>query len=75
MILSGIYALHYRAMCAIPAAEKTHAPDLINALIQAGEHVATYQHTAWWIDVNDEAALARAHTTLQRKPFAAAASA
>lgn len=75
MISSGIYALHHRAMNAIAPEKKTHAPDLINALIQAGEHVATYQHTAWWIDVNDEAALARAHTNLQRKPWGAAASA
>ncbi len=73
-ISSGTYMLHTRAMSAIRPGEKTHAPDLINLLIQSGEPVACFGHNAWWIDVNDESALALAEAALARKPLAAAAA-
>jgi NDP-sugar pyrophosphorylase family protein len=73
-ISSGVYALNRRAMSAIPANEKTHAPDLINWLMQSGELVCCFHHDAWWIDVNDETALAQAEVALARKPLAFAAA-
>lgn len=73
-ISSGTYVLHRRAMSAIRPGEKTHAPDLINLLMQSGELVASFGHNAWWMDVNDEAALALAEAALARKPLAVAAA-
>jgi NDP-sugar pyrophosphorylase family protein len=63
-ISSGIYALHRRAMQRIARTGPTDAPNLINSLLGAGEKVACYRHDSWWIDVNDEAALARAEAAL-----------
>ncbi len=74
-ISSGTYVLHRRAISAIRPGEKIHAPDLINLLIEAGEHVACFGHSAWWMDVNDESALALAEAALLREPLAAAAGA
>ncbi len=74
-ISSGAYVLSRQAMAAIPPNERIHAPDLINSLIQSGQLVSCFHHRAWWIDVNDEAALAQAEAALVRKPLAFAASA
>lgn len=63
-ISSGIYALHRRAMQRISSGSPTDAPSLINLLLDAGENVACYRHDSWWIDVNDETALARAEAAL-----------
>lgn len=71
-ISSGTYMLHRRAMSAIQPGEKMHAPDLVNLLMQSGELVACFGHDAWWIDVNDESALAVAEAALARKPLALA---
>lgn len=71
-ISSGTYILSKRAMTAIPAGQRVHAPCLINALIEAGQAVHCFRHTAWWIDVNDEAALALAEAAFSRKVLAAA---
>ena len=73
-ISSGAYMLHRRAMAAIPPDQRTHAPDLIHLLIQSGEFVACFGHNAWWIDVNDEVALALAEAELARRPLASAAA-
>ena len=75
LISSGVYALNRRAMSAIAPDEKTHAPDLINSLAAGGELVSPFQHQAWWIDVNDEMALARAEAALEQRTSAMAASA
>ncbi len=75
LISSGIYALSRRAMSAIPPDEKIHAPDLINSLAEGGELVSFFKHDAWWIDVNDEAALARAEAALELRAGTMAASA
>ena len=68
-ISSGLYVLSKRAMQAIEPEQRIHAPDLINRLIAKGEHVAAFRHKAWWIDVNDETALAMAEAALLRKPL------
>lgn len=73
-ISSGTYMLSNRAMSAIPAGQTIHVPQLINMLIEAGEAVDCFRHTAWWIDVNDEAALALAEAGFPRKAPAAAAA-
>ena len=67
LISSGTYVLGRRAMSAIAPNGRTQAPDLMNALIRSGELVASYEHSACWIDVNDEAALARAEAALAQK--------
>jgi len=68
-ISSGLYVLSNRAIAAIGQEERIHAPELINRLISRGDHVAAFRHQAWWIDVNDETALAAADVALARKPL------
>lgn len=64
-VSSGAYVLDRRAMLAISPGERVHAPDRINALLDAGEQVSCFQHEAWWIDINDEDSLARAEAALE----------
>lgn len=59
-ISSGSYILSPRALSSIQPHARINAPDLINALIESGELVSCFDHQSWWIDVNDEAALASA---------------
>ncbi|HEY7211961.1 MAG TPA: sugar phosphate nucleotidyltransferase [Bryobacteraceae bacterium] len=66
-ISSGLYVLSPRAIDAIQPGERIHAPELINRLIANGEKVAAFRHQAWWIDINDEAALACAEAALGRE--------
>jgi NDP-sugar pyrophosphorylase family protein len=66
-ISSGMYVLHQRAMRCIADTSPTSAPVLAQRLLEAGEAVACYHHNAWWIDVNDEAALARAEALIARQ--------
>jgi NDP-sugar pyrophosphorylase family protein len=68
-ISSGLYVLSGRALKAIEPGERIHAPELINRLTTQGEYVAAFRHQAWWIDVNDETALAMAEAALARKPL------
>jgi NDP-sugar pyrophosphorylase family protein len=64
-ISSGTYVLNRRAMDRIVAAVRTDVPDLIGLLLSENEPVAAFRHSASWIDVNDEAALARAEQLLE----------
>jgi len=64
-ISSGTYVLHRRAVERISAAIRTDIPQLVNRLIQEDEHVACFRHCAHWIDINDEASLARAEALLK----------
>ncbi|HEY7302840.1 MAG TPA: sugar phosphate nucleotidyltransferase [Bryobacteraceae bacterium] len=59
-ISSGIYLLSRRAIEQIPPNRRTDVPELVNWLVDIGESVACFQHSAPWIDVNDENALAEA---------------
>jgi NDP-sugar pyrophosphorylase family protein len=73
-VSSGAYVLSRRAMLAISPSERVQAPDLINALLDANERVCCFQHQAWWIDINDEDALARAEAALKPSPSILAAA-
>ncbi|MBV8550401.1 MAG: NTP transferase domain-containing protein [Acidobacteriaceae bacterium] len=64
-ISSGTYVLHRRAMLMIPESARTDIPVLVQTLLEANEIVASYRHDAWWVDVNDELALARAEAVLE----------
>jgi NDP-mannose synthase len=64
-ISSGTYVLHRRAIERISPAIRTDVPQLVNGLIQEEEHVACFRHHAHWIDINDEASLARAEALLK----------
>lgn len=68
-ISSGLYVLSNRALRAIGPGEPIHAPELVNRLVQRGDYVAAFRHRAWWIDVNDENALALAEAALGPKPL------
>jgi NDP-sugar pyrophosphorylase family protein len=63
-ISSGTYALNRRAIEEIPKHRRTDVPQLVSALLDAGEKVAAYLHSAAWIDANDESDLADAEALL-----------
>jgi NDP-sugar pyrophosphorylase family protein len=67
-ISSGTYVLGQRAMRCIAEKGPTSAPVLVQRLLDIHETVACYHHDAWWIDVNDEAALTRAEALLGARP-------
>ena len=59
-ISSGTYVLSRRAMEAIEAERRLDVPELVATLLASGHTVRSFAHSAQWIDVNDEMALARA---------------
>lgn len=61
-ISSGAYVLGRSAIDRVPPGLRLDLPTLIHSLIAAGDAVACYRHQDHWIDINDEAALARAET-------------
>ncbi len=74
LVSSGCYILNRRAMYFIPPDTQMQAPDLINLLIDSAEMVVCFHHQSWWVDVNNEAALALAEAAFARKPLLAAAA-
>lgn len=60
LICSGICALGARAVDAIRNDEPVGMSSLVQSLIDQGEFVAEYRHSAPWVDVNDAEALRRA---------------
>lgn len=63
-ISSGTYALSRRAIEKIPQHCRTDVPQLVSRLVDSGQKVAAYLHSAPWIDVNDESDLADAEALL-----------
>jgi len=59
-ISSGTYVVSRRAIDRVPPGKRIDVPGLVDALLRAEEPVLAYPHREAWIDVNDEAALARA---------------
>lgn len=47
----GVYVLEPRAIQYIPQRRRFDLPDLINALLQAGEPVVGYLHSGYWLDI------------------------
>jgi NDP-mannose synthase len=60
LICSGIYALGDRALELIPENEPVGISTLVQRLLDRGEFVSQYHHSAPWVDVNDAEALRRA---------------
>jgi NDP-sugar pyrophosphorylase family protein len=59
-VSSGTYVLNRRAIDTIEPDQRLDLPDLVSALLAASAPVRAWAHSAEWIDVNDETALARA---------------
>jgi dTDP-glucose pyrophosphorylase len=59
-ISSGTYVLGPSALNLIKSDDRTDVPELIDTLLQRGESIAAFQHTAAWIDVNDSIAVEHA---------------
>lgn len=59
-VASGIYVVQSRAAAIIPPDRPTGAVDLVRLLKDRGEKISAFEHTAPWVDVNDEAAVRRA---------------
>jgi len=47
----GVYVLEPEALQYIPEGEPFDIPDLIHALLSAGEHVGAYTHEGMWFDI------------------------
>jgi len=47
----GVYVLEPRALAYIPEGRHFDFPDLVHALLAAGEKVAGYKSTAFWLDI------------------------
>lgn len=67
-ISSGTYVLNRRAIERVPRGRRMDVPALVEALLRAGETVASFAHRAAWIDVNDEAALRHAERLFSGTP-------
>lgn len=65
-VSSGTCALSRRACEAIESGTMTGASMLFAALYDAGERVGAFEHDAPWIDINDAAALSRAHRIVEK---------
>ena len=47
----GVYVLEARALDVIPRGERFDIPDLVLALLRAGESVASYPFDGYWLDI------------------------
>jgi dTDP-glucose pyrophosphorylase len=59
-ISSGTYVLHHNACNLVPQGCRTDLPQLFALLVERGERVVAFEHNAYWIDVNDAAAVEKA---------------
>ena len=51
LVSMGMYVFEPRALDFIPAGRHFDLPDLIRALIAAGERVSSYRHEGFWLDI------------------------
>jgi NDP-sugar pyrophosphorylase family protein len=47
----GVYVFEPHALSFIPKGHRFDLPDLIRALIEAGEPVQGYAHSGYWLDI------------------------
>ena len=47
----GVYALNERVLPIIPQGKPFGFDELVLALLDAGEHVASYRHEGYWLDI------------------------
>jgi NDP-mannose synthase len=47
----GVYALEPRAIAHVPADDRFDVPDLVLALLEAGEPVGSYEYDGYWLDI------------------------
>ena len=51
VISMGVYVLEPSVLRYLPAGRRFDLPDLMTALLQAGEPVAAYRHRGYWLDI------------------------
>jgi NDP-sugar pyrophosphorylase family protein len=66
----GIYVYDERALRHLPESGPCQFPDLVLALLEAGERVAVYQNDADWYDIGTFAEYERAVRDLEERPDA-----
>lgn len=66
LISSGTYVLGSLARSVIEPDRRTNVPELVAALRSRQMRVATYEHVAPWIDINDARTLERAEAMIAR---------
>ena len=66
----GIYAYDERALAHIPAEGALQFPDLVQLLLDAGEHVAAFRSEAEWFDIGTMAEYQRAVEAVEANPEA-----
>jgi NDP-sugar pyrophosphorylase family protein len=71
----GIYVYDERALRHLPESGPCQFPDLVLALLEAGERVAVYQNDADWYDIGTFAEYERAVRDLEERPGAFATGA
>ena len=64
----GVYLLEPRALSYVPEDAYFDFPDLVNALIAAGEEVAAYPHDGLWLDIGRAEDHARAVELWEARP-------
>ena len=69
-VSSGTCVLSKRACGLIPEGRPIGVSELFASLVERGESVGAFRHDEPWIDINDESALTRARTLVE-KHFAA----
>ncbi len=69
VVSMGIYVMEPAALEHIPPTGRFDLPDLVHALLRAGQPVGTYRHDGLWFDIGRQEDYARAATTwLEREP-------
>lgn len=51
LVSMGIYVLNERVLPLIPEGEAFGFDQLVQALLEAGEHVASFRHDGYWLDI------------------------
>jgi NDP-sugar pyrophosphorylase family protein len=47
----GVYVLEPRAIRHVPPDQSFDFPDLVQALLAAGEQVGSFEHDGYWLDI------------------------
>jgi NDP-mannose synthase len=53
LVSMGAYVITPKALAQIPRHQRFDLPDLIRALVAAGDPVATYLHKGYWVDIGE----------------------
>ena len=64
----GVYVYEPRVLDLIEPDEYLDFPDLVRALVEAGEHVQVYRNDAFWLDIGRPDDYARAQEIMEQEP-------